>query len=84
VYDRSTADDVRRMLPAGDEEMLNRAAECGLGDRRLAQLCAELARLGLRGARSLGEEVVGGEELERAEQYFTDWTLSRRSPADAR
>jgi len=84
VYDRSTVDDVRQMLPAADEDMLNRAAECGLGDPRLADVCAEVVRLGLRGARSLGEAIVGSEELERAEQFFADWTLTRRSPADAR
>ena len=83
VYDRSTADDVRQVLPAGDEEMLNRAAECGLRDSGLAEVCTELVRLGLRGARSLGD-AIGGEDLERAEQFFTEWTLSRRSPADAR
>src|SRR5262249_30239353 len=79
TYDRATADDVRQMLRASDEEMLNRAAECGLRDPRLAATCAEVARLGLRGARALGEEMVGGEELERAEQFFADWTLNCRS-----
>lgn len=84
VYDRATAQDVERFLPVADEEMLNSAAECALRDGHIAQVAAELARLGLRGARALGEDMIAGDELEQAEQFFSDWTLQRRSPADSR
>jgi glutamate--cysteine ligase len=83
VYDRASAEEAERLVPAADEEMLNRAGECGLRDERVATIAADLAELGLRGARELGEYVVGGAELDEAQQFFTDWTLRRRSPADA-
>jgi glutamate--cysteine ligase len=83
VYDQTSAEEAERLMPTVDEEMLNSAAECGLRDERLATIAAELAELGLRGARALGEQVVGGAEWEEARQFFNDWTLRRRSPADA-
>jgi len=84
AYDERTAEDARDLLPAADEEMLNRAAQCGLRDRQVADVAADLVALGLQGARALGEYVVGGAEREEAEQFFTDWTLCGRSPADER
>lgn len=83
VYDRASAEEAERLVPSVGEELLNSAAECGLRDERLAIVAAELAELGLRGARALGEQVVDGAELEEAQQFFNDWTLRRRSPADA-
>jgi glutamate--cysteine ligase len=83
VYDRASAEEAERLVPAANEKMLNTAAECGLRDERLAATAADLAQLGLSGARALGEEVVGSAELEEAHQFFDDWTLRRRSPADA-
>jgi glutamate--cysteine ligase len=83
VYDRASAEEAERLVPSADEEMLNRAGECGLRDARLATIAADLVELGLRGARALGEHVVGLAELEEAQQFFNDWTLRRRSPADA-
>jgi len=84
VYDRATAAEAEALIPAADEEMLNRAAACALRDPHIAEIAAELVRLGLRGARALGEDRIEGAELDQAEQFFSDWTLRRRSPADAR
>ena len=84
VYDRATAEEVERLLPVADEAMLNRAAECALRDGEIAEVAADLAPLAVRGARALGEDTIAGAELELAEQFFSDWTLRRRSPADTR
>jgi hypothetical protein len=84
AYGESAAAAARRILPVADEDMLNRAARCGLRDPEIAAVASQLVAVGLRGARVLGEDIIDGEELERAEQFFTDWTLRGRSPADAR
>lgn len=84
TYDGDAAADARAILPAADEELLNRAALCGLRDPQLAAVSAQLVGIGLRGARALGEHVVDGGELERTEQFFADWTRRGRSPADDR
>ena len=83
VYDDDTALEARRLLPAAGEDMLNRAAECGLRDPEIARVATELASLGMRGVRALGEDVVSGADLECAEEFFQTWTRERRSPADA-
>ena len=83
TYDEQTAEEAKGLLPPADEEMLNRAARCGLRDEEIAGVAAELARLGMRGARALGNDVVSGADLECAEEFFRTWTLERRSPADA-
>jgi glutamate--cysteine ligase len=83
IYDEQTAEETRRLLPSADENMLNRAAQCGLRDEEIARVAAELALLGIRGAQALGEEVVSGADLENAEEFFRAWTLARRSPGDA-
>jgi len=84
TYDERTAEEARALVPSADEEMLNRAARCGLLDDQIARTVSDLVPLGLRGARALGEEVIGDAELERAEQFFSDWALRRRTPADGR
>jgi glutamate--cysteine ligase len=72
VYDRGAADAARDILPAADEEMLNRAALCGLHDAAIADTAADLVALGLRGARALGEDVVGGAVLDSTEEFFSN------------
>lgn len=83
IYDEQTAEETRRLLASADEEMLNRAAQCGLRDEEIARVAAELALLGIRGAQALGEEIVSGADLESAEEFFHAWTLARRAPSDA-
>jgi glutamate--cysteine ligase len=84
IYSEGAAAAARRILPFADEDMLNRAARCGLRDPEIADVASQLVALGVRGARVLGPHIIDGEELERAEQFFTDWTLRGRSPADDR
>jgi len=83
TYHPQTANEARALVPSADEDMLNRAARCGLRDDAIARVAAELALLGLHGARALGESVVSGSDLECAEDFFRTWTFERRSPADA-
>jgi hypothetical protein len=84
AYDREAAEETRRILPPADEHMLNAAARTGLCDERIAETAEALVEIGLRGARALGEEVVTSADCERATGFFSEWTLRRRSPADAR
>jgi glutamate--cysteine ligase len=84
AYDDVTSAEARALLGAADEDMLNRAARCGLHDPQIAETALTLARLALRGARAMGERVVGGEELERAGAFVDEWSARGRSPADAR
>lgn len=82
LYNREAAAEARQLLDSADEQILNRAARLGLKDRGLADTAADLVTVGVHGARALGEEMIGGEELERATQFFRDFTRQRRSPAD--
>jgi glutamate--cysteine ligase len=84
VYDAPSAAEARRLLPAADDDLLNRAALCGLRDSEIAERAADLVTLGLRGARAVGEGIIDGETLEMATQFFSDRTLQRRSPGDSR
>ena len=82
IYDRETFEEARRLLAPGDEQLLNDAARCGLRDQRIAETAVHLVELGIHGARCLGDERVGGEEIERATQFFRDFTFKGRSPGD--
>jgi glutamate--cysteine ligase len=82
VYDAEAAAEARRAVPVIDEELLNRAARCGLRDAEIASRAVALVAIGLRGARALGEGIVDGETLERAAQFFSDYALQRRAPGD--
>jgi glutamate--cysteine ligase len=84
VYEPRAAAAARDIAPAADEEMLNRAARCALRDAEVGSVAADLAAIGLAGARALGDDVIGGAEVERTEHFVREWTLHRRSPADSR
>ena len=84
VYDPAASREARELLAAGDEDMLVRAAHCGLRDRVLLNDCQTLVAIGLRGARALGARVIAGAELEEVTDLFAQWTGQGRSPADAR
>lgn len=84
VYDPSSARQAREVVGTADEEMLNRAAHCGLRDRDLLRASQALVEIGLRGARALGADVIAQEELDEAADLFAQLTRQGRSPADAR
>ena len=84
VYDRNSAREARELVGPGDEEMLNRAAHCGLRDDVLLNGGQALVEIGLRGARALGASVIADGELEEASDLFAQWTGQGRSPADGR
>ena len=72
VYDPTATREARALMGPADEEMLNRAALCGLHDAAIADTAADLVALGLRGARALGEDVVGGAVLDSAEEFLSN------------
>jgi len=84
VYDPAAAHAARELVGTADEQMLDRAAHCGLRDRVLLSGCHALVEIGLRGARDLGADVIAEAELEEASDLFAKWTGQGRSPADAR
>jgi glutamate--cysteine ligase len=84
TYDDTAARTARDLVVSADEGVLNRAARCGLHDPAIAETARALAEIGLRGAAALGDDVLAGPELEEAASFFNEWTLRRRSPADAR
>ena len=84
VYDPAAAREARSVVPAADEELLTRAAQCGLRDSGIATIAIAVAELGLRGARLLGDATIDGAELERASDFVSRWTLRGLAPADER
>jgi glutamate--cysteine ligase len=84
VYDPASTRAARELAGTADEEMLNRAAHCGLRDRVLSSGCQALVEIGLRGARALGTGVIAEAELEEATDLFARSTGQGLSPADAR
>jgi glutamate--cysteine ligase len=84
TYDMKSANDARSLVGAADEESLNRAARCGLHDPEIGETAKSLAEIGLRGARALGHKVIDGAEIDEAAEFFSEWTVRRRSPADDR
>lgn len=84
AYDEPAAMDARQLVSAADDDILRRAARCGLHDLVIGETATSLVEIGLKGAAALGAEVIGGAELEEAAAFFSEWTARRRSPADAR
>ena len=84
VYDPTSAHEARELVGSADEEMLERAAHCGLREGALLSGCRALVDIGLRGARALGAEVIADAEVEVATDLFAQWTRQGLSPADAR
>ena len=84
VYDEPTASEARSLLASADDAILERAARCGLHAADIARIASDLAELGLRGARRLGEDVLGLDEVERAEHFVREYTARGLSPADTR
>jgi glutamate--cysteine ligase len=84
AYDTMAGGAARDLLAGANEDLLNRAARCGLRDPDIERTALALAEIGLRGARSLGEAVIGGAELDLAEDWVREWSARGRSPADSR
>ena len=84
AYDAPAAAAARDLLDAADEDLLNRAARCGLRDPHIGRTALALAEIALGGARSLGEGVIARAELERAAHWLREWPARGRSPADSR
>jgi glutamate--cysteine ligase len=84
VYDPRAAAAARDLVPPADEEMLNRAARCGLHDSTLGDTAVALTELALRGAAALGEAYITGADRERAADFYRELTRQRRSPAGVR
>ena len=84
VYDPTSTREARGLVGAADEEMLNRAAHCGLRDGVLLNVCQSLVEIGLRGARTLGATVIAEVDLDEARDLFARLTGKGLSPADGR
>lgn len=65
-----------------DPALLCTAAHDGLANERLARGAADLSRLALEGAGSLGPAIVSEADLDRAHEFFQQFTWTGRSPAD--
>ena len=82
AYDAGAAAEARRLVPPVDDDMLNRAARCGLFDPEIATIATELAQIAFRGAAALGEDIVGTADIERAaELTFTRLRATQPSVA---
>jgi glutamate--cysteine ligase len=82
AYDPASAAAARDLVPAVDERSLLRAATQGLADPAIARVAYDLAVIGLRGARALGESFVSGDDLEVTTEYVDRYTRRGRAPAD--
>jgi dimethylhistidine N-methyltransferase/glutamate--cysteine ligase len=70
------------LLGSPNPELLNRAAVLGLGDDALRRSATDLWTIGLNGAATLGPSFIGGDDLERAREFFRRFTAQGRSPSD--
>ena len=70
------------LLGSPDARLLTVAATSGLADPALRRVAADLVTIGVSGARSLGAGFLGEEEIERAGDYFSSFTLQGQSPSD--
>ena len=82
TYDAGASAEARRLVPPVDDDMLNRAARCGLYDPTIASIATDLAQIALHGASALGEHVVRATDVERAaELTFTRLRATQPSVA---
>jgi len=72
TYDAQAAVEARTLVPGADEDLLNRAARCGLYDSDIASIATDLVQIGLRGAARLGERVIVAADVERAADVTSD------------
>lgn len=82
VYHEPTAAAAQELLGEPDSSLLGRAATAGLHDPKLANVAAELARLGIAGCAALGPHYCHVGDFEQARTFFERYTFKGRAPAD--
>lgn len=82
LHDADTLAEAASLVPLATPERLARAGREGLRDPETAALAREIVRLGMRGARRLGAARLDDAALERADGFFSRFTLAGRAPAD--
>jgi glutamate--cysteine ligase len=80
VYDRTAGEEAMALLGPAHPGLLERATRLGLRDPAMAYTAAQLFLLALEGAARLGDDVAGGLERARAEEYARRYTLAARFP----
>jgi glutamate--cysteine ligase len=83
TLDAAVAREARDVAGEPDPALLETAGRVALGDPGLASVAGELARLALRGCESLGPEFAAPADVERAREFFEQFTWAGRVPADA-
>lgn len=82
VYDDESTRAAMDLVGEPDASLLDRAGRCGLADPSLATTAEALFQLALRGAESLGPEVVSDDDLATAQEWFDRYTRWHLTPAD--
>jgi hypothetical protein len=82
VYEPGALRAADDLLGSPEPLLLERAAERGLHDQRIARTAADLFEIGLRGCRGLGPGYFHPGDLEQAAAFFERYTRSGRAPAD--
>lgn len=78
VYDGESASGASQLMPAPNEELLERAGRLGLADPEIHRIVSRLTELALSGAKRLGEGYISSADVAVAREYFAK-TLVRRS-----
>ncbi len=82
LYDPVALLSTEDALPRADEGLLVRAGREGVRAEDVRCAALDAFDLALSGARALGPGVVGGESLERAEEFRRRFTAQARDPGD--
>jgi glutamate--cysteine ligase len=82
LYDPSGLARAEEVLPPADLTLLARAGRQGVRDTALRDAALEAFDVALSGARDLGPRMVGGQSLERAEEFRRRFVAQRRDPGD--
>jgi dimethylhistidine N-methyltransferase len=82
LYDPVSLLQSNDLLGSPEPGLLLRAASAGLTDPAIGSTARELVRIGLTGARRLGEAYLHHADLEAAQEFFQQCTSRGRSPAD--
>jgi dimethylhistidine N-methyltransferase/glutamate--cysteine ligase len=82
LYHRPSLVAADDLLGSPNPGLLHRAAVQGLADDDLRKLATDLVDIGLIGAAALGSPFIGGENLEKAREFFGRYTLQGQSPSD--
>ena len=71
VYDDASASIASQLMPAPNEEVLERAGRLGLADPEIHRVVSRLTELALGGAKRLGREYIADGDVAVAREYFT-------------